>query len=120
MAWCVLQRYVETSHLSSSSIASTEKDLQSDLNLDKRLGYPYRRAIVSRCPVLERGFVFYWSLVFTLIFPIGIPVGLTIVLYRFRVPQIARQKEKVRLSSSFRWKACPATAMLCQCVTVCP
>eukprot|EP00961_Rhodomonas_salina_P186757 2521525-Rhodomonas_salina.8 len=49
----------------------------------------------SRCPVLERGFVFYWSLAFILLYPVGIPAGMMAVLHWFDVPGIARRKQEV-------------------------
>eukprot|EP00961_Rhodomonas_salina_P267942 3620365-Rhodomonas_salina.3 len=44
------------------------------------------------CPTHERGFVFYWSLFFTLLFPICIPASMLAALVLHGVPALARRK----------------------------
>lgn len=56
-----------------------------------------------RCPSLTQGFEFYWSFVFTLCYPVGLPCGVLIALIWFRVPQMAHAKyEEALLKALYR------------------
>lgn len=55
------------------------------------------RVAGRRCPSLTQGFEFYWSFVFTLCYPVGLPCGVLIALIWFRVPQMAHAKYEVSI-----------------------
>lgn len=47
------------------------------------------------CPLDDKsGFIFTWSLLFALAYPVGIPLSMICILYKFEVPQMAAQKLK--------------------------
>jgi len=47
------------------------------------------------CPLDSSNFALHWSIVFTIVFPIGVPVLFVSMLYYFKVPQLAENKVKM-------------------------
>ena len=48
------------------------------------------------CPIQSRLASFYWSIAFTVVYPAGVPLIFLSILYYFRVPRMATQKEKMQ------------------------
>lgn len=45
------------------------------------------------CPTQDKGgFIFIWSVIFTILYPVGLPCGLILMLETYNVPSLAADK----------------------------
>jgi len=65
------------------------------------------------CPLASSNFSKTWSIIFTFVFPVGVPVGFVSILYYYKIPQLAVNKVKMhRLRSVLKHMCTPHSASM--------